>query len=471
MNLANWKNKSVLILGLGREGLATWRFLSKNLPEAKVGIADQRELNQFNDEEKDILKKASGQHLGADYLKNLQDYQVIIKSPGINPRIQEIKKAAEAGVEINSATNIFFSQKKGRVIAVTGSKGKSTTASLVHAVLKAGGLNTELIGNIGRAALDYLENDSPEKVYVFEMSSYQLEDFAGGAEIAVLVSFFPEHLDYHGDLKTYFQAKMRLIANTPGQKIIYNAGNAELKRYLDEFAQKQLALPADQKSILLPFNNQDSFVRDENGELEAWADGQILLNEKEIKLKGRHNLENILAVHQVAKILNIPLAKFQQAVRDFQPLEHRLELVGTYSEIIFYNDAISTTPESTMAAIDALSRNQKISTLIAGGLDRGYQFDQLAKKILDSEIKNLLLLPETGEKIAEAVKNEADKLSKSPPLLATFSNLEDAVKKAYQITDKAQICLLSCASPSYNLFKNFEERGKRFKDAVRNLAS
>lgn len=472
MKLEQWKNRKILILGFGREGQATLRYLLKNCPDSSIAVADQRTIDQFNDEEKALLEKGQvGQYCGQNYLEHCQDFDVIIKSPGINPRLPEIKKAVQAGVELSSATNIFFSQKKGKVIAVTGSKGKSTTASLIYEVLKAGGQNVELIGNIGRAALDFLEQDGPEKVYVFEISSYQLEDFEGGADIAVLVSFFPEHLDYHGSLESYFQAKMQLIAKPyPGQAVIYNAANQMLKNYITDLITKE-QLAKTPPRVWLPFNDSDHLVKEENDQLTAWSNGQILINEKEISLKGRHNLENILAVYRVAKIFNISLEVFREAVKAFKPLEHRLEMVGEYKGIYFYNDAISTTPESTMAAIDALSRERKISTLIAGGLDRGYQFDQLAQKILAYGIENLLLLPETGEKIEKAVKNKADKLSKSPPLSVNFDSLEAAVEEAYKVTSKGHICLLSCASPSYNLFKNFEERGRRFKEAVRNLAS
>jgi len=493
MNLAEWKNKRIGILGFGREGQATLKFLLKHLPEAKLGVADQRAIEQMSEEEKTLLGLigVDNCYLGQSYLDNLESFDLIIKSPGINPRLPKIMAAQRAGVVISSATNIFFSQKKGQVIAVTGSKGKSTTASLIYAVLTAAGKDTDLIGNIGKPALDFLvgdlddqNGDSPEKIYVFEMSSYQLEDFDGQAEVAVLINFFPEHLDYHGSLEAYFQAKIRLVtgglekalagasaAALSGQKIIYNWQTNEYRNYLAKLQVEQGDRPSGEKAVLIPFNDTNSLVKDENGELSAWVDGQKVVEAKDMHLQGRHNLENLLAVYQVARLFQIDLATFQQAVCAFQPLEHRLEMVGTYGEIIFYNDAISTTPESTIAAIEALCRDKKITTLIAGGMDRGYQFEALAEKIVEAGIDNLLLLPETGEKIAAEVKKAADKFVKPAPICEFFSDLEGLVKRAYLLSQKGGICLLSCASPSYNLFKNFEERGRRFKEAVRNLAS
>jgi UDP-N-acetylmuramoylalanine--D-glutamate ligase len=371
MNLADWKNKRILILGFGKEGQATLQFLLKTLPEAVLGVADQRALEKMNDEEKKLLElvPTENHYLGGVYLDKLANFDLIIKSPGINPRLPAIAAAKQTGVTISSATNIFFNQKKGQVIAVTGSKGKSTTASLIYAVLKAGGKKVELIGNIGKPALAYLDDkyaDSSDKIYVFEMSSYQLEDFDGSADVAVLINFFPEHLDYHGSLEAYFQAKMQLVARPqPGQKIIYNFQTPQYREYFAKMTAGQGHLPADQRAILLPFNDQNSLVKEENGDLIAWADGQKIVNLQDMQLPGRHNLENLLAVYQVAKLFQINLAAFQQAVCAFHPLEHRLEMVGTYQEIVFYNDAISTTPESTIAAIEALSRDKKISTLIA----------------------------------------------------------------------------------------------------------
>lgn len=469
MKLMDWLDQKVLILGLGKEGQSVWRFLRRELPDLSPDIADRRALAEMTEEEKLLLDTmpVDKLHLGGDYLNNLKQYDLIIKSPGVNPRLPALVDAAQSGVQILSATNIFFAFKKGQVIAVTGSKGKSTTASLIYAVLRAAGKKVELIGNIGRPALDFLdEQDAADRLYVFEMSSYQLEDFQGGASIAVLVNFFPEHLDYHESLDNYFRAKMRLVevdlsTRQETQTVIYNAQTAEYKNYFERHSSDR---ETTAKWYLKPFNEADSFVKNN----AAWVDGQMIIAENDIQLQGKHNLENILAVYEVARLFQVPLAVFQQAMRDFQPLEHRLEKVGVFQGITFYNDAISTTPESTMAAIEAL-QEQQISTLIAGGMDRGYQFEQLAQKILAAGIENLLLLPETGWKIAEAVKLAAERGDRTPPDMRDVKNMEEAVELAYQMTKSGCVCLMSCAAPSYNLFKNFEERGRRFKEAVRSF--
>lgn len=467
MQIEKLAEQKVLILGFGREGQATLEFLLNRWPDISIGVADMREFTELSAEEQTLVHEIEpfARRFGPDYLSNLSDFDVIIKSPGINPRKKEIREAVTKGVVLTSATNLFFSFKKGRVVAVTGSKGKSTTASLIYSVLKAGGYDAELIGNIGSAALEYLSGDTPDKVYVFEMSSYQLEDFEGGADVAVFVSFFPDHLDYHGDIDAYFEAKIKLAAQPKtDMKIVYNWQSERLRKYFEEYGR---AFKDDVE--LIQFNNSvNSRIEEIGGRLCAVLDDQKVVCSNEIQLKGKHNLENILAVSAVSRLFEIDEEKLCEALRKFPPLEHRLEFVGNFNDILFFNDAISTTPESTIAALEALSAESRIGTLIAGGMDRGYEFDELARQIISYNIGTLLLLPDTGLIIAEAIKRAG---GTSAPGIVPCPDMLSAVTKAYQMTATGEICLLSCASPSYNLFKNFEDRGGQFKRAVLNLAT
>lgn len=368
------------------------------------------------------------------------------------------------GIILTSASNIFLANKKGKVIAITGSKGKSTTSSLIYSVLKAHGLNTELIGNIGNPALNYLKDDSEDKLYVFEMSSYQLEDYQGGIDIGVLVSFFPDHLDYHGSLEAYFSAKMQMLSydvtnNGNPVQIVYNYQSQKIRDYIDEISKNR-------KFRFHPVNDGNNYqIVEADGILKINDNDKTLLSEKIIQLRGRHNLENILLVKKVADLFNIPDEVFIKTVSQFHPLEHRLEFVGTMQNIDFFNDSISTTPESTIAAINALSREKTISTIIVGGLDRGYNFENLAQKIIDKQIKNLILFPETGLKIKEKILSSNFNTEYSPQFFEV-KDMKQCIDFAFKYSIKNSICLLSCAAPSYNLFKNFEERGKQFKEEV-----
>ncbi|MCC6643395.1 UDP-N-acetylmuramoyl-L-alanine--D-glutamate ligase, partial [Candidatus Peregrinibacteria bacterium] len=319
-----------------------------------------------------------------------------------------------------------------------------------------------LVGNIGKPVLEFLAEDNAEKLYVMEISSYQLEDFTGNPDMAVMLSFFPEHMDYHGGEEPYYQAKLNLARQIKeGGILIFNQGSEILKNHLEDL------MPALEKKAvqIIPYNNDlNSRLIEVEGEWALEIDGDILFRESDLLIKGKHNLENLLAVAEVARQFQIDWKIFAKVAKEFQPLEHRLELVGKFKGIFFYNDAISTTPESTMAALDALHKNH-IATLIVGGMDRGYHFEKLIEKMAEVKVENLILLPDTGKKIAKLIKTKND----YQPNLIECSNLEECVKKALEMTSAGQVCLLSCAAPSYNLFKNFEERGKLFKEAVRKL--
>lgn len=469
MKRPDWLKNKVLILGMGREGQVTQRFITTHYPDVEIAVADLREWTNFSPDEQKLLDqiKPGNRFLGKNYLDSLKDFEVIIKTPGENRRKPQIQSAIRRGALVTSATNLFFELKAGKVIAVTGSKGKSTTASLIYNVLREGGLKVELIGNIGRPALDYLDADGPDQYFVYEMSSYQLEDYRGGADIAVLVSFFPDHLDYHGSLEDYFKAKMQLAAQVkPGLKVVYNYGSDILRDYFDAYS---MAFADDVE--MFPYNDaHNSFVIEEDGQFRIIWKEQVLLRENEVKLQGKHNLENILAAVQVGSIIGIPLENIKTALKEFHPLEHRLESVGVFKEIYFYNDAISTTPESTMAALDTLGRKRKIGSLIVGGLDRGYNFIELAQKILDRGVENVILLPDTGAKIEHAMQRFCRNRAGGCPKSYHCSNMDEVVARAFEITPPGTICLMSCASPSYNLFKNFEEKGRLFKEAIKKMA-
>jgi len=473
MRFEELKDKKILIVGMGREGFSSVRFLRELKLGKAIAVADKKALEEFSAEEQAVLKDGLELHLGADYLKEWGEYDVIIKSPGLSIRkFLEIEKAIAAGAKLTSATNIFFANARGKVIAVTGSKGKSTTSSLIYALLKAGGLPVDLVGNIGKPALDFLladlklsEDQQIKKYYVFEISSYQLEDFSGHAEMAVLVSFFPEHMDYHGDEEAYFQAKMNLIAKlNESSKVVYNYASDKIRAEI----KKRFGVERNDK--IIPFNDGEKICLIESGkknELCLEVDGKQIVCAGDVQLKGRHNLENMLAGCAVARELGIGWEVVREALGAFKGLEHRLELVGQFKKITFYNDSFSTAPESTQAALEALGQEGVIGALIVGGVDRGYKFEKLAERIVETGVENLIFFPVTGELIEKEVKNYCEKNGREEPEMFSAKDMTEAVEAAYKAAPAGSICLLSCASPSFNLFKNFEERGNLFKNLVR----
>jgi UDP-N-acetylmuramoylalanine--D-glutamate ligase len=313
-------------------------------------------------------------------------------------------------------------------------------------VLKRAGMRAELIGNIGVPALGYIK--CKNTTFVCELSSYQLEGARIHPHIAIITSLFPDHLTYHGGFKEYFNAKKNI---TRGQSesdfLIVN------KRY------KELAeLRTKAKKII--YGRQDNVWYDEKWFYEG---RKKIFPAGKVKILGDHNKDNILAVVAVAHVLGIENNVIEKSISQFYGLPHRLEYIGESKSVHFYDDAISTTPESTMAAIEVFK--EKLGSVILGGQDRGYEFSGLVQKLKEYAVPTVVLLPDTGEKIGELI--DAEK-GYSPSLLST-SSMEEAVQYCMINTPKDKVSLLSTASPSYSLYKNFEEKGDLFKKCIHNL--
>ncbi len=404
MKLTEFKNKKILVAGMGIEGAATVRFLKRYVPQATIGSTDQKD--------------------GPEYLTNQKDYDLVIKSPGIQKSLIHIP--------YTTATNIFFANTRSMVIGVTGTKGKSTTSSLIYAILNTAKTHVHLCGNIGKPLLDELQvNDDKRDIYVVELSSYQLDDIRFSPHIAVFINIFPEHMNYHGSTQNYLAAKKHIIQfSTPRDYFVYNPAFPEL-----------VQMARDTQAGAIPFVSNLPF------------------SDEDIPLIGAHNRDNVRAAVTVGRLLDVPADKMRSAVRNFTPLPHRLQNIGMYKGITFYDDAISTTPESTIVALQSL---KPIGTLLVGGLDRGYEFHRLAMEIIRQGVTNVIYFPDTGSKIASLIKEVSSAVKLFPA-----NSMERAVQLSFRHTPQGRICLLSCASPSYSLWKNFEEKGDLFQKFVR----
>lgn len=324
------KDKKILILGFGREGKDTLLFLKKLFPKKKIGIADKN--SKFKNQKSKLVKW----YLGENYLEALKNYDVIIKSPGIPAKI--LPKFRRAGQIITSQTEIFFDNCPGEIVGITGTKGKSTTTSLIYDILKKGGLKAHLVGNIGKPVLNLLFSATPRDIYVYELSSHQLYNLKKSPHVAVLLNIYPEHLDYYRNFKEYAQAKANITFHqTSNDYLIYNSGD----KLVSQIASKSKA--------------------------------------KIIPIKGEYYDLDRNAARAVGELFKISKKKIEEAIKNFKPLSHRLELVGTFKGITFYNDALATIPEATMAAIKTLG--DKVETIMLGGYDRGIGFKDLAKGV------------------------------------------------------------------------------------------
>jgi UDP-N-acetylmuramoylalanine--D-glutamate ligase len=425
MKLREFKDKKILILGFGKEGRDTLKFLRKNFPQKIIGIGDRLNFENLDKEAKELIKKEGKYlrlHLGENYLNFLKNYDLIFKSPGIPIHLPEIEKAFK-DKKIISQTEIFLKNCPGKVIGITGTKGKSTTAALIYNILKEGGLRAHLVGNIGKPVLNFLFSAKKEDIFVYELSSHQLYNLKVSPQVAIFLNIYPEHLDYYKNFKEYLFAKQNI---TRFQK----------------------------KEDYFIFNSQDKYVKKIAKITKA----------KKIPIKGEFYQLNKNAARAVGRIFKIPPKIVEKAIEKFKGLPHRLELVGKFKGITFYNDALSTIPETTMFAIKALGN--KVQTVFLGGFDRKVNFKKLAQFILKNKnIKNLILFPTTGEKIWQ----EISKYPNRQKTLRHFfvDNMPEAVKLAYKYTQKGKICLLSCASSSFSIFKNYREKGRLFKKYVK----
>jgi len=465
------RDKTVLILGLGVEGRSTWRFLRRLFPYKQLGLADRLRLEQMPlAVQQEIESDACLQlHLGDMYLASLAQYDVIIKSPGISIKVPEYQRAVAAGKQITSQTALFFANAEGTIIGITGTKGKSTTSALIYTILKRVFPRTQLVGNIGVPPLDLLGNveqgtgtseNQKSPIYVYELSSHQLEGLRQSPHIAVLLNIVPEHLDYYESFEQYVAAKENITRfQAEMDFLVYDSDHDLPRRIAARSKARGIACSLESEPAPGCFVHGESLVyRPETGAEER------LLSTREVPLLGRFNLINVAAAAAAAKLGGAPAHAIAEGVRNFRPLEHRLEYAGEYGGVKYYNDSIATVPEATIAALDTLGDG--VQTILLGGTDRGLDFRLLAARLLHGDVKTVILFPPSGERIWSAVEQQ-NAASGALPRHFFVGSMEEAVVLAKEHTAKGKICLLSPSSPSFGLFRDYRERGAAFKRLVR----
>ncbi len=462
MTLADLAAARVLVLGLGREGLETYRFLRGEFPDKLIGLADRLPLERLGAEVGDAIRtdRKVTSHLGDDYLSSLEAYDVVVRSPGVPLLTPAIQAAMKRGVRVTSHIEIFLANCHGTTVGVTGTKGKSTTVSLIAAILRAGGLDTYLAGNIGVPPLGLLHTADARSFLVLELSSYQLDGTGRSPHVAVILNIVPEHLDLHGGFENYVAAKQNITRfQTADDILVYNAMYPLPIEIAAASKARGFAFGFD--AIPRPGSYLESshiVYRDESG------DAETIMPVRDVSLPGRFNLQNVLAAVTVGKVLGVDRAGIAQAVRAFKPLAYRLEPIGSYRGIAFYDDPLATIPQATIAALDALGPD--VATVLLGGYDRGLDMSGLARRLRSSAVRTVILFPPSGTRIWEAIEREYRDHAVLPKSFVT-SDMPAAVALAYRHTAPGKICLHSPASPSFGLFKDYAERGDLFRRCVR----
>lgn len=410
-------NKNILILGFGREGKSLYDFLAQNQSSATISVADKSQLED--------IKQVSD-------TENLDRYDFIVKSPGY---FLPEEFPAEAKQKITCLTDLFLQFCPAPVVGVTATKGKSTTSSLVEHILKKEGKRVILLGNIGKACFGHVDEITTDTTVVFELSSQQLEYTTHSPHVAILINIFTDHIDYHGSVTEYAKAKKNIFKyQTENDLLIYG-------QIFDESRTTQAELDAC-LAKKIDLENQT----------------EINLEDIETLLVGDHNKKDIVAAVLATEFLGIDRQKALEDAKDFNSLPHRLENVGTYHGITFYNDSIATNQEAVIAGIKALPN---LNTILVGGARKGFKYNQLVDFLVSSQVKNVLLLPNTNTEIQELFdQHQHDKN------IIHIKDIEEGIKLAFDIAPAGSTVSLEPAATSFNQFKNFEERGDVFRILV-----
>ncbi len=434
------KGKNLAILGMGREGKSTYQFIRTYLKEQTLTILDKNPVVD------DVLTKDDHLSLitGAAYLDSLEDYDLIIKTPGISLKDRSISSIKD---KIISQMELFLEVNRKNVIGITGTKGKSTTSSLIYEMIKDQNKNCILAGNIGIPIFDVLKDCDSETLFVLEMSSHQLEYLKVSPHIGLILNLFEDHLDHAGSVEHYHTIKLNMFKfQTEEDFRIYSSSNETLAL---KVAQNRYLSQAYSIDLV---HSTGTVYRKEKA--IYFRDKKIYDTTLKRNLLGHHNLENIVFALTVIELLHLDLERAIRVANQFTTLAYRLESLGTFDDVTYYMSMLSTIPEATINDIEAL---ENVNTLIFGGMDRGISYDQLIDYLKKSSIEHFICMPTTGHKIATYLPKEK---------VFLVETLKEAVEVAKKVTKKNTLCLLSPAASSYEQFKNYEEKGDRFREYV-----
>ena len=446
------KGKRVAVIGLGVSNTP----LVEKLLDAGVSVlvCDKRERDDFDGLIESLERRGLKTALGPDYLDHLDGADVIFRTPGLRPDVPQISKAVEEGARLTSEMEAFVDLCPCRIIAVTGSDGKTTTTTVIAGMLKAAGYRVFMGGNIGNPLLCRIDEIRPDDMVVLELSSFQLLTMRQSPGIAVVTNLAPNHLDVHRDMAEYVAAKRNIFVwQDACDKVVLNADNEITAGFARE-ARGQVTLFSRKKTLERGVYLKDGMVM---------YCGRPILHAEEILIPGLHNLENYMAAIAVVEDL-VPDEVIRSFARTFGGVEHRIELVRELDGVRYYNDSIASSPSRTIAGLRSFQ--QKV-ILIAGGYDKHIPYDAMGPEIVE-HVKTLLLTGDTAEKIKAATLAAANyKLGK--PDIVDCADLKEAVERARTLAQPGDVVILSPASASFDRFKNFAERGNVFKALVNAL--
>ena len=446
------QGKTVTFCGIGRSHMPLIRLFQEK--GALVSARDKRSLEELGDNGKALQERGVQLILGENYLEDLRE-DIIFRTPGMKYHLPQLEAARKRGAAVTSEMEVFFQLCPCKIYAVTGSDGKTTTTSIIAELLKAQGKTVHLGGNIGKPLLPEIESIQPEDCAVVELSSFQLISMRESPDVAVVTNLSPNHLDVHKDMQEYIDAKKNILLHQGAfSRTVLNAGNEITASFAPQVR-----------------GDCWMFRRGAPVERGVWCDGetiyvhgQALLPISQIRIPGWHNVENYMAA--IAAVWgDVEPQTIRRVAETFAGVEHRAEFVRELRGVKYYNDSIATSPTRVISGMLSLFP-QKI-LLIAGGYDKHIPFEPLGPTVCD-KVKTLILLGDTAQKIQDAVQ-AAPQYQEGCPEILRVDNMEQAVAAAAAHAQPGDIVSLSPACAAFDLYPNFEVRGRHYKDIVNGL--
>lgn len=428
------ENTKIMLLGFGREGKSSYRYIRKLFPNIKLYIHDMKEPNVSELVNVECV-------VGEGYLDNLDRYDIILKSPGIVLTPQQVASCKH----LTSQVELFIAAYRNQVIGISGTKGKSTTSSLTYHVLKKLHPNTFLVGNIGIPCFDCLEEVNENSWVVFELSCHQLEFCRVSPKYAVLLNFFEEHLDHYGTYAKYKNAKKHIYEYQENEDVLICN-----QSILEELSPNSKVITVGEESFA------DTCVS-ERIIYDSKRDIRFVVESNSTHLLGLHNVYNVGVVYTIInQIIETSGSQFLDLIKDFEPLAHRLKYIGTYEGIRFYDDSISTACATAISAIESIG---DVDTILIGGMDRGIDYEELEEYLVKVYPNNVIFMPNSGYRVYDEIER---KYRCDLSRFYKVADLKEAVELSKKITKTGKACVLSPAAASYGFFRDFEERGDYF---------
>ncbi len=454
----DWAGKRVAVLGLGMSNMALLRYLIRQ--GAVITAYDQQSPAGLGETYRELLEMPVELRLGVQHheMQDLHQYDRVFVTPGMPKNLDVLVEARRRGAVLSSEIQLFMDLCAAPIIGVTGSSGKTTTTALIGEMLAAAGLRVHVGGNIGRPLIETVDDIAETDWVVLELSSFQLDQLRRSPHIAVVTNITPNHLQEHGSMEAYVAAKTEIVRwQEKSDWAVFNWNDPTVRNFA-AYTVGQVRYFSSSQAL-----QAGVFIRD--GEIviarpDSWQQ-TVVCHLDEIRLLGKHNVENVLAAVAAVEPVGVPASVMRDVIREFKGVPHRLELVEEAWGVRYYNDSISTTPDRAVAGIRSFSEP---IILIAGGYDKGLPFDRMAEAV-NEHVKTLILIGETAQAIQEAVERIRAGQSASPEIIHAAS-LEDAVMKAVHCAVSGDVVLLSPGCASFDMFRNFAERGDAFRRLV-----